>query len=267
MSWKQRLKNIIEFFGLGQWTDRLRFYYQYLRNRKKINAFRKENTDIPLPEPFMIYETFKLDYQRYLDAGKEDARWIYEESGPFIDLKNKIVLDWGCGPGRIIRHFPAIEPTAKFFGCDYNKAYVNWNQKNLKGISFAENNLLPPLPYTESSFDFAYAISIFTHLSEENHYLWIEELHRVLKPGGIFFFTTHGDITKKNLLEKERVQYDEGSLVVRGNVKEGNRMYTAYHPAPFMQDLLSSRFRILKHRQGEVKDWGLEQDVWIIQKK
>jgi SAM-dependent methyltransferase len=263
---KQSVKSLIKFFGLGQGVDKMRFYLQYFQQRGKISAFKAAYPGLPLPSPFMIYETFRLDYQRYIDSGKEDALAIYEEVKPFISLDGKAILDWGCGPGRTIRHFPEIIPSAHFYASDYNKEYVKWCQDNLKTVTFKENLLSPPIPYDACSIDFAYAISIFTHLSEEKHYEWINEMHRLLKPNGVFYFTTHGDITRKNLLDHERLQYDKGALVERGNVKEGNRMFTAYHPAPFIEKLLSGKFKILKRRKGIEKPWGLEQDVWIIKK-
>jgi len=263
---KQSAKSLIKFFGLGQAVDKTRFYLQYIRQKDNIAAFKAAHPDVALPSPFMIYETFRLDYQRYYDSGKADAIAIYEEVKPYISLEGKAILDWGCGPGRIIRHFPSIIPSAQFYASDYNKEYVQWCHEHLKNITFKENQLSPPIPYDKSSIDFAYAISIFTHLSEEKHFEWIDEIHRLLKPGGIFYFTAHGDITRKNLLDNELIQYDKGELVERGNVKEGNRMFTAYHPTPFIEQLLGGKFQVLKHRKGVEKSWGLEQDVWIIRK-
>jgi ubiquinone/menaquinone biosynthesis C-methylase UbiE len=263
---KQSIKSLINIFGLGQTIDKSRYYIQYFQQKGKINAFKAAHPDLVLPEPFMIYETFRLDYKRYLESGKADAIQIYEEVKPFISLENKAVLDWGCGPGRIIRHFPNIIPSAEFYASDYNKEYITWCQQNLKDINFKANQLSPPIPFPSNSIDFAYAISIFTHLSEQKHFDWINEMHRLIKPGGIFYFTAHGDITRKNLLENELAQYDKGELVERGNVKEGNRMFTAYHPSAFIHTLLSGKFKIVKHRKGVAKSWGLEQDVWIVQK-
>jgi len=42
----------------------------------------------------------------------------------------------------------------------------------------------PPLPFPDNSFDLIYAVSVFTHLSEEHQRTWLPELRRVLRPGG-----------------------------------------------------------------------------------
>ncbi|OJV56118.1 MAG: hypothetical protein BGO31_18790 [Bacteroidetes bacterium 43-16] len=263
---KQQIKSLIESLGLGRAADKARFYYQYLQQKGKINAFKAAHPGLPLPTPFMIYETFRLDYAKYLETGKSAAVSIYEEVSPFIELKGKSILDWGCGPGRVVRHFPDIIPTAQVYGSDYNSEYVNWCHENLKEITFTQNQLVPPIPLEAAAMDFIYAISIFTHLSEKMHMAWMNEIYRLLKPGGVFYFTTHGDITRKNLLESEQQQYDAGTIVERGNVKEGYRMYATYHPPAFIRQLVAGKFEVLKHRPGKAQNWGLEQDVWIIRK-
>lgn len=144
MALKQKLKSTIDWLGIGEAVDKMRFYVQYLTHYKSITQSRLKLASVPLPEPFMIYETFKLDYNRYYESGREDAQAIYDEVRPFFDFNHKYILDWGCGPGRVIRHFPNLVPSAHFAGCDYNKDYVRWSKKHLSGIEFFQNQLLPP---------------------------------------------------------------------------------------------------------------------------
>jgi len=262
---KQNIKSIIELLHLGKFVDKLRYYQQYNLKKKEIQSFLSQH-DEPMPTPFMIYETFKLDYDRYWQSGQEDAQWIAELVQPFMDLNDKRILDWGCGPARIIRHFPSLFPQATLFGSDYNAEYVQWCQDHITNIQFKKNELNPPLDIGKQSLDFVFSISIFTHLSENSHYQWIDEMYRVLDTNGIFFFTTHGDVTLRNLLDDEKIKYKHGELVVRGSVKEGYRMYCSYHPIPFIKKLLKNKFEVLKHIPGEVKEWGLSQDVWIVRK-
>src|SRR5207244_8730559 len=39
-------------------------------------------------------------------------------------------------------------------------------------------------PYDDASFDFAFATSVFTHLDAESTGNYLDEAHRVLRPGG-----------------------------------------------------------------------------------
>jgi SAM-dependent methyltransferase len=45
------------------------------------------------------------------------------------------------------------------------------------------------MPYPADHFDVVYGHSVFTHLSYEDHFNWLIEIRRVLKPGGFAFLT------------------------------------------------------------------------------
>jgi SAM-dependent methyltransferase len=116
-------------------------------------------------------------------------------------------------------------------------------------------------------FDFIYGISIFTHLSEPNHQAWFEELMRICRPGGFVLLTTHGEIFRHKLTESERTQFNLGRLVVRGNVVEGHRVFAAFQPPAYLRELFSAHAEVVQHIPGIPRQWGLEQDVWILRKK
>ena len=78
-------------------------------------------------------------------------------------------------------------------GCDYNPSLVGWCNANLEFAEVRANRLSPPLPYPNEHFDLLYALSIFTHLTTELAERWLAEMHRVIRPGGMLWFTTHGE--------------------------------------------------------------------------
>ena len=63
------------------------------------------------------------------------------------------ILDFGCGCGRIARHFRSLKK-AKLYGTDYNPELVAWCQRNLPFAEFGVNQLQPPLPYADAKFGF-----------------------------------------------------------------------------------------------------------------
>ena len=129
------------------------------------------------------------------------------------------------------------------------------------------NSIEPPLDYPDNFFDAVYGLSVFTHLSQKNHYAWIKELHRILKPGGVLLITTQGGAFIGKLTAKEKEIFEQGEIVVRGKVKEGHRTYSAFHPETFMLNFFSKYWKHLKFVKGAVEDYGPEQDLWIVQKK
>lgn len=263
---KGDISNILRKLRLLYFTDLIRFYYERFKNRKINNKFKKENPEVVLPPDYLIYESFQINYKKYFSDSIESAKWLVGHFEKHIDLKDKKILDWGCGPGRIIRHLPSIIGSrCEFFGTDYNKETIQWCKENLKNISFNLNSLDAKLPYENNFADVIYGISIFTHLSENQHYKWYNELYRVLNHGGIMFLTTQGDNFKVKLTNEELKQYNNNELIVRGNVKEGHRTFSAFHPEGFMKKLFSN-VQILEHVKVKSDNSNPQQDIWIIKK-
>lgn len=264
---KQQIKKIIRALGLSKVADDMRFRYLLQKNKEHNNTFLELHKDEPFPPPYMIYETFRLDYKFYYEDGLETAEWIKQITSPFFDKKPDAILDWGCGPGRVIRHLPRIfGADCEYFGTDYNEKYVTWCNQNLKGITFKKNELYPPLLFDNNSMDLVYGISIFTHLSENAHYQWIDELTRVLKKDGLLLITTHGEVTKMNLLPAEIEKYNSENVVIRSGGAEGHRVFTAYHPVKFMHKLFYGKLQLIKHTPGTIINGRPQQDVWILKK-
>jgi SAM-dependent methyltransferase len=100
------------------------------------------------------------------------------------------ILDFGCGPGRVISAIKDMHPAAELFGSDIDGEAIGWARANLQDIGdFRVNGPNPPLPFADETFDLIYSISIFTHLPEDMQHGMLAELRRVLKPGGVLLTT------------------------------------------------------------------------------
>ena len=103
------------------------------------------------------------------------------------------LLDFGCGCGRVTRHlYAGARDPAVVHGCDVDAEAVAWSARNLPGGTYVPNGFEPPLPFPDEHFDALYSISIFTHLDEAAQGRWLEDVRRVLKPGGLALITTNG---------------------------------------------------------------------------
>jgi SAM-dependent methyltransferase len=263
---KNEISNWFREIGLMPLFDRIYFFLNRVYFIKKNKRFRKEHPLVKIPPDYMIYESFRMDYANYYYDGKDTASWLVQQWSSYLPSGDLKILDWGCGPARVARHLPDLLPRSKIYGSDYNDQTIDWCKENIRGIEFIKNNLEPPLSFSDHFFDVIYALSVFTHLSQENHYKWIAEMYRLLKPGGIFLLTTQGNIFVDKLMKTEKEKFSQGALVVRDKVKEGHRSFSAFHPKEFMQSIFSDKWKVLKFAEGAMQEWGPEQDTWIIQK-
>ncbi|GAA0871190.1 hypothetical protein GCM10009117_03360 [Gangjinia marincola] len=260
------ISSFIRNLGMLEFADRTRFELEKLRYDKENRRFKEENPHIPLPPDYLMYESFGMSYRSYFMSGRENAKFLKHHFSKFIDLNNKNILDWGCGPARIIRHMPKIVNNGcSFYGTDYNEKSIAWNKKNIDDVEFNLNTLAAKLPYENGSMDIIYGLSIFTHLSEEMHFEWLYELKRILRPGGILLISVQGDNFLNKLTMKEKKIYQNGELVVRGNVKEGHRTYSAFQPKTFMREMFEG-LEILQHHIRPIQGGWIPQDIWIVRK-
>lgn len=222
---------------------------------------------LPLPPARLIYLVSGIyDVREFCDGGASANQRIRE-----ILAKNGInfgqfeaILDFGCGVGRIIRHWD-LNGTTMLFGTDYNSELINWCRKNLPVANFQINKLEATLEYDNEQFDFIYAWSVFTHLRETIQFQWINELARVLRPGGYLYLTTHGDHYLTQLSDAEREQYHQGHLVVLSVGRDGSNFCNAYHPVEYVRENFGRNFSIVDHVRAGAAGNSL-QDVYLLQK-
>jgi SAM-dependent methyltransferase len=123
----------------------------------------------------------------YADLVVDALRQTGSEPGP-----GQAGLDFGCSSGRVVRVLASAMPEVEWHGCDPIPDAIEWAREHLAGIRFEQSPEYPPLPYDDGSFDFAFAISIWSHFSEQAGLDWLRELHRIVKPGGRLLLTAHG---------------------------------------------------------------------------
>ena len=142
----------------------------------------------------------------------------YVGAGDFLDISNEFlghlvhkcglkpeddVLDAGCGLGRIaysLAHY--LAPTARYEGFDIVNDLIAWASRTITphcpNFTFQKVNVYNKwynpagtisstelrFPYDDASFDVIFLTSVFTHMlgGEVRHYL--DEMRRVLRPGG-----------------------------------------------------------------------------------
>jgi SAM-dependent methyltransferase len=213
-----------------------------------------------------------------LVTGNDDAVW-YVTSGrrgfqsvrdtlekSHIDIRDQQrVLDFGCGPGRVLRYWKPLSKQSELYGCDYNQELVDWGRKLVPFARIDKNELKPPLHYPDNYFDFIYLLSIFTHWSRELSLAWMRELTRVLKPGGLAMMTTMGDYYLFVLNEQQRDEFAQGKLVVVHPDQQGTNICGSFCNPAFVTNELAQGMRLL-HFYARAALGNPWQDVYLLQK-
>jgi SAM-dependent methyltransferase len=263
----QRVQQLLRKLHLLDVIEAGRYAVSLARTRRRNEQFKRENPDFALPPAHLAFDAYSApDWPFYKASGLSTAEFIKSAADEHLGPgQTEAVLEWGCGPGRVIRHLPAVfGPDVRVAGCDYNPESVAWCKEHIDGVEFAQNGLQPPAPFEPDVFSVVYAISVFTHLSKEVCDLWSAELHRLLKPGGVALISTKGDSYLPVLLPEERKQYDEEGIVVRGGVKEGKKLFGAFHSPKYVEEHLLGDFQIVQHVGAGFPH--VKQDLWIARK-
>lgn len=98
-------------------------------------------------------------------------------------MPGQAVVDLGCGSGRLAVAL-SRELDVSYLGLDVVPALLGYARtKCPKSYKFVLNRSLT-LPIEARSVDMLCAFSVFTHLLHAETYLYLEEAHRCLHPGG-----------------------------------------------------------------------------------
>lgn len=107
------------------------------------------------------------------------------------------ILDYGCGPGVLLKIMKKINPTAEYYGADVSRDIIGKNKKQIKFCKFFTVDDGKKFPFQSDYFDFIISTDAIEHVYDTE--LAFKEFARILKPGGKILITTpyHGLV--KNL--------------------------------------------------------------------
>jgi SAM-dependent methyltransferase len=269
---RRSLRDQVSSFGLAGPAARV---YRVITSSDPRVAFanaryRRNGAPDGLPVPpadllFLVAGTTSIAW--FLEGGARAAgtiREAMERRGVAMD-DLEAILDFGCGCGRVLRHWNALH-RARMFGTDYSPKLIEWCRQHLPFVDVSVNRLAPPLAYEKGEFGLVYAFSVFTHLTEDLQVPWMQELARVVKPGGYILLSTHGESYSNRLNNGERRQFASGRLVVKNNVKApGSNTCSAYHPLAYVREELTPGLELVEHVPQGAKG-NPHQDLYVLRK-
>lgn len=192
------------------------------------------------PENIPKYGDIYTGSGDFVGAGEKQVRLLKK----YISLQpSDNVLDIGSGIGRTaIALTKTLDETGSYEGFDAVEKGVDWCTKNIKSKFPNFNFKYIPLrnslyntsktdpstfrfPYEENTFDEAFLFSVFTHMKMVDIQNYLNEINRVLIPGGqclaTFFTYTENDQLETNRGFKFPV-IKEGYRLLDEKVEEAN---------------------------------------------
>lgn len=149
------------------------------------------------------------------DKFKDDAFYIKSaelEAQRLIDRfsihKNSIILDIGCGVGRLATGLMRKINDIHYIGLDIDKNSIKWCQKYITSVNsnynFVHLNIYNErynpdgekiddnfnFNFDNKSIDVVYLYSVFSHMIEDEMKIYLKKILRLLKNNGNLFFTT-----------------------------------------------------------------------------
>lgn len=107
-------------------------------------------------------------------------------------FKDRTVIDIGCGPGASTEHISRYAKTV--YGLEYSTSILEEAKRaygHIKNVQFLSIDEIK-LPFDYGSIDLAYSNDVIEHLHPDDAFMHFQEVLRVLKNGGRYYFWTPG---------------------------------------------------------------------------
>ncbi|HEY6762301.1 MAG TPA: class I SAM-dependent methyltransferase [Baekduia sp.] len=150
----------------------------------------------------------------YRRQGAELGEAIARALGDRWPAAGARALDFGCGSGRVLRQFARAAEPGQLVGCDIDAPCVAWVREHLPVVEAHVTGERPPLPFADATFDVAWSMSVFSHLTD-TWAAWLLELRRVVRPGGRLLISVAGGGASEQLAG-EPWDPDRIGMTVRG---------------------------------------------------
>ena len=175
-----------------------------------------------------VYQQWAADYDDDNDnlLGTVSQPMSVQILQEYVKKKEQKIIDVGCGTGLVGRELERAG-FSNFDGIDISKEMIDIAKRRGYSNLFI-GSLNDKLPFTDSEYDAALCVGVFTHGHVGSDRL--DELARIVKPGGIICFTinegvyaSYGFNSKIERLESEHVwkviELRKNDYMVKKNVK------------------------------------------------
>lgn len=139
-----------------------------------------------------------------------DLRRVCDRSG----CNAKTLLDFGAGIGASTPYFSKYFPESKIISADVSSKSLEILEGRYPGISDPVIIDESRLPLDDDSVDAAFTACVFHHIDAGEHELWLKEIRRVVRPGGLFVLFEHNPWNPLTVRAVNTCPFDENAVLI-----------------------------------------------------
>jgi ubiquinone/menaquinone biosynthesis C-methylase UbiE len=186
------------------------------------------------------------------------------------------LLDLGCGNGRLVDLIK--EKQIDYLGVDNSQGLIDCAKKSFPDKKFEVQDALN-LNLTENSFDVVLSVSVFNHIEKENQQEFIDNIKKILKPGGTLLFSNWNmwnvngrkSIWKQNkAVDVKRKSFKDVWTTWKSTGNEVSLYYYAFTKRELNKLLRQNGFKIIKSyytKQGKKTNLFIAENILTIAKR
>lgn len=199
-------------------------------------------------------------------------------------LNGARILDFGAGSGRIAIPLSKDFPDMRLHCTDVDAEAIDYLSQNApSNLECSVGSYMPPLSFENDQFDAMYAVSVWSHFPHDLAISWLEEVRRVVRPGGILLISVAGinvlkhwqettvqwkevsesDLESEKYIYREFINLNTDEKHYPGISGEGSWGNTLVHP-DYITETWGEIFTILEHRPAGMN--GM-QDLIILENR
>jgi SAM-dependent methyltransferase len=122
------------------------------------------------------------------------------------------LLDVGCGVANA--HKQLVDRVGKLSGIDVSAASIAVARQRNPGIQYEVFDGTH-LPFGDRSFDVIFAINVFHHVPVAQRPGLVKDIHRVLRPGGLFVIFEHNPLNPVTRRVVDKCEFDEDAVLLK----------------------------------------------------
>jgi ubiquinone/menaquinone biosynthesis C-methylase UbiE len=153
---------------------------------------------------------FGQQHDFFVSHKTEKLLQAFSEIGILNELK---IVDVGCGIG--LGHAELSESVSELNGVDVSMESIDIAKSNNPKVKYKTYDG-KKLPFENNTFDCAYAICVLHHVPKDQWQLFIDEMNRVLKPGGLLIIIEHNPLNPATQWVVRTCELDKHAILLSG---------------------------------------------------